>query len=123
MDVKTLKKIRQKESGSKSSLSELPANFYEDVQEALDYAFKSNDYDDFINIQIIFKNLCEIRLGKLLKFAVYRSTPKRMENADPVENILAEEQLLLNKFLEDIALFQDNLDVKLNGYFFQEVRR
>lgn len=121
MDVRTLKRIRQKEKGSKANLSELPVKYYEDCLESLDAAFKDGDYSNFKDMLILIKSINEIRQGKILKFAVYRSTPKRMIEANPVANILHEEETLLEDFLSCIERYNDKLDLKLNGYYFQEV--
>ena len=121
MDFKTLEKIRKKESSNKSGLSQLPNDFYKDCQEALDYAFKTNDYQLFSDIQRLVHNIHEMRQGKLLTFAIYRSIRnKGIDNS--IENILPHEEKILNQFLTSLHENNEDLDVMLNGYYFQEVR-
>ena len=122
MDIKTLKKIRQKESNIKVGLSELPMHFYEDCREALDYSFKSNNYREFQDIQSLVQNIHEIRQGKLLNYAIYRSVNSRLIESNPIENILKDEEELLNSFLSALAKNNEDIDLLLDGYYFQEVR-
>lgn len=121
MDSKTLEKIRKQEGTHRNDLSRLPDNYYEDCREALSYAFKTQDYEEFKTMQIIIKHINERRMGKLLNYAIYRSTPRRMINSEPISNILPEEQKLLDSFLASIAQFNDELDLKMDGYLLQEV--
>ena len=120
MDFKTLEKIRKKEASSKTALSSLPNDFYKDCQEALDYAFKTNDYQGFTDIQRLVQNIHQIRQGKLLNFAIYRSIRNR--DLESPDNILPHEEKLLNQFLASLNENNDDFDVLLNGYYFQEVR-
>lgn len=120
MNVKTLETLRKKESSSKSELQMLPSNFFEDCKQAMDHAFKSQDYRGFVDIQRLVKNINQMRQGKILKFAIYRSIGSG--HLEKPENILPHEEKLLNKFMNNLLEHNDELDLMLDGYYFQEVK-
>ena len=123
MDIKTLEKISKKESSSPSLLGVMPEDYIKDCQEAMDYAFKTGDYEELISLQILIKNISEKRIGKILKFAVYRSGMNNPNRAEPIVNMMPCEERIFNDFMRCIEHFNDDLDLQLNGYLTQVLRR
>ena len=116
-DVKTIEMLRKKERLNRAGLSKLPDGFYEQCQEAMDQAFKSGDDGLFSDLQRIVQDITEIRQGKILKIAIYRSA--RFNALEPVSNILPHEEKMLNEVISVIHEENYDVDVLLHGYYFQ----
>lgn len=121
LDFKTIERIRKSERLNRAGLSKLPDDFYEDCQEAMDEAFKRGDYDLFRDLQRVVQNINEVRQGKILNIAIFRSA--RFDKMDPVFNILPHEEKMLSQMINVIHDSNDALDLILNGYYSQNVRR
>ena len=119
LDLKTIERIRKSEHLNSAGLSKLPDGFYEDCQEAMDDAFKSGDYRLFRDLQRIVQNINEVRQGKILNIAIYRSA--RSDKMEPVFNILPHEEKMLSQMINVIQDSNDALDLILNGYYSQNV--
>lgn len=117
LDLKTIEMFRKKERLNRAGLIKLPDGFYEQCQEAMDDAFKKQDYALFRDLQRIVQDITEVRQGKILKLAIYRSA--RFNALEPVSNILPHEEKLFREVIT--VLWEENyeIDVLLNGYYFQ----
>ena len=117
--LKSLKEIKKKEQNSRTILSKLPDNFYNDCAEALEQLFKDGDYDRFKEFQNTMVRLHEQRIGKLLNSIMYRSVSSLGNN---VPNLTEDETVLFNSLIDCIHKNVDDVDLLVNGYYLQKVR-
>ena len=122
LDTNTLKKISRTEGSLRGGLCELPSNYYDQCRQLLDNAFNAGDYDEFTHIQMYVHQIHEKRQAKIMRFAVYRSILER-ENAEPVRNILPEEENLMENLIKCFFDSNDNLDLVLDGYYNQRLSK
>lgn len=122
IDLMTLKQLRSQERANKSNLIELPPNFLEEVKELSDLAIENGDYSDFKDIIHYLRIINEIRVYKIIRFVIYRSTSDK-SNLMNIDNIRDDENDLYLALHEVVLKHNENLDSLFNGQYIPKIEK
>lgn len=122
IDLMTLKQLRSQERANKSSLIELPPNFLEEVKELSDLAMKNENYSDFKDIIHYLRIINEIRVYKIIKFVIYRSTSAR-SNLMNLDNSRDDENDLYLALHELVLKHNENINSLFDGHYIPKTEK